>query len=90
MPEPGDIVRLVASLRISLREQQIELDPLAMEDIIRSVLGETMSGHHDDQTRADIMLFVLGQLIFDKDLDDTGLDDFLVMARAMATRRKRS
>jgi hypothetical protein len=35
------------------------------------------------------MLFVLGQLIFDEDLDDTGLEDLLVIARAMAARRRR-
>ena len=88
-PPDADIVRLVASLRISLREQQIELDPLAMEHIIRPAFSGTTSGQYDDRTRADIMLFVLGQLIFDEDLDDTGLEDFLVMARAMVARRRR-
>jgi hypothetical protein len=87
-PKPDDVVRLVASLRISLRKQQIELDPLAMEEIIRSADDQAMSGHYDDQTRADILLFVLGQLIFDEDLDEVGLEDFLVMARAMAARRR--
>ena len=89
-PAPSDVVQLVASLRISLRKQQIELDPLAMEEIIQSAADDTMAGHYDDKTRADILLFVLGQLIFDEDLDDTGLEDFLVMARAMAARRRRS
>jgi hypothetical protein len=60
-----------------------------VEDIIRPTFSGTTSGQYDDRTRADIMLFVLGQLIFDEDLDDTGLDDFLVMARAMAARRGR-
>jgi hypothetical protein len=87
-PAPGAIVQLAASLRISIRKQQIELDPLAMEDIVRSALGGAVSGHYDDRARADILLFTLGQLIFDEDLDGAGLDDFLVMARAMAARRK--
>jgi len=89
-PAPGDIVKLAASLRISLRQQQIELDPLAMEDAIRAAIGDRVPVHYDDQTRAEILLFVLGQLIFDENLDDTGLEDFLVMARAMAARRRRS
>ncbi len=89
-PKPGDVVQLVASLRISLRKQQIELDPLAMEENIRSAADQAMSGHYDDQTRADILLFVLGQLIFDEDMDDAGLEDFLVMARAMVARRRQS
>lgn len=87
-PAPGDIVKLSASLRVSLRQQQVELDPLAMEDAIRAAIGDGVPVHYDDQTRAEILLFVLGQLIFDENLDDAGLDDFLVMARAMVARRR--
>lgn len=89
-PAPGDVMKLAASLRVSLRQEQVELDPLAMEDAIRAAIGDGVSVHYDDQTRAEILLFVLGQLIFDEKLDDTGLEDFLVMARAMAARRRRS
>jgi hypothetical protein len=46
--------------------------------------------HYDDQTRAEILLLTLGQLIFDEDLDEADLDDFLVIARAMAARRTSS
>jgi len=85
---PGDIVTLAASLRVSLRQQQVELDPLALEDAIRAAAGGQVVIHYDDQARAEILLLALGQLIFDEDLDEAGLDDFLVLARAMAGRRK--
>jgi hypothetical protein len=88
-PAPGDVVKLAASLRISLHKQQIELEPLTMEDIIRSAADNAMTGRHDDRIRAETLLFVLGQLVFDEDLDDAELDDFLLMARAMAARRRR-
>jgi Ribbon-helix-helix protein, copG family len=58
-----------------------------MEEIILSAADDAMAGHYDDKTRADILLFVLGQLIFDENLDHTGLEDFLAMARAMAAAR---
>lgn len=89
-PPPGDIVKLAASLRINLRQQQVELDPLALEDAIQAAAGGQVPVHYDDQARAEILLIALGQLIFDEDLDDAGLDDFLVLARAMAARRRSS
>lgn len=59
-----------------------------MEDVIRSAVAGTVSSDDDDETRSDIILFVLGQLVSDEELDDTGLDDFLVLARAMTARRR--
>jgi hypothetical protein len=76
-PAPGDVIKLAASLRISLRKQRIELDQLTVEDIIRSVSRRQRDGGpHDDRTRAEILLFVVGQLVLDQDLDDAGLHDF--------------
>jgi hypothetical protein len=87
-PRPGDIVKLAASLRISLGQQQAEVDPLALEDALRAAVGGQVPVRYDTQTRAELLLLVLGQLIFDEDLDQAGLDDFLVLARAMAARRR--
>jgi len=51
-PAPGDVIKLAASLRISLRKQRIELDPLTVEDIIRSAADNAMAGRHDDRVPA--------------------------------------
>jgi hypothetical protein len=87
-PTQADAIRLAASLRTSLRRHQIELDPLVMEDVIRSAADGMTSGRYDDRARADVMLFMLGELISGEGLDEADLDDFLVMALAMAGRRK--
>jgi len=42
---------------------------------------------HDDNTHAQVMLLVLGELISDEHLDGAGLDAFLAKARASADAR---
>lgn len=57
MPTPyeSELYHLVDE-HISLRKQRIELDPLTVEDIIRSAADNAMAGRHDDRTRAEILL----------------------------------
>ena len=87
-PAPGDIVLLAAALRVSLRQQQIELDPLALEDAIRAAAGSRVPRRYDARNRAELVLFALAHLVSDEQMDDAALDAFLVLARGMAARRR--
>jgi hypothetical protein len=83
----AQIVRFTAQARTGLRTHGIDLDPRATEILIRQALGDRVISNHDDETHAQVMLFVLGELIFDERLDAAGLDAFLAEARALADTR---
>jgi hypothetical protein len=83
----AQIVRFTARARNGLRTHGIDLDPRATEILIRQALGDRVSSDYDDETHAQVMLFVLGELISDERLDDAGLDAFLAEARALADTR---
>jgi hypothetical protein len=80
----AQIVHFTAHVRNGLRTAGVDLDPLATEILIRQALGDRVDSGHDDTAHAQVMLFVLGELISDELLDQTGLDAFLTQARALA------
>jgi hypothetical protein len=83
----AQVVRYTARARNGLRTAGVDLDPVATEILIRQALGDPIASHHDDSTHAQVMLFVLGELISQEHLDDAGLDAFLAEARALADAR---
>jgi hypothetical protein len=83
----AQIVRFTADVRNGLRTAGVDLDPLATEILIRQALGDHVVSNHDDNTRAQVMLFVLGELISQQHLDGAGLDAFLAEARVLANAR---
>lgn len=83
----AQIVRYTARARNGLRTAGVDLDPLATETLIRQALGDPIVSHHDDNTHAQVMLFVLGELISEEHLDGAGLDAFLAEACALADAR---
>lgn len=83
----AQVVRFTAQIRNGLRADGVDLDSLATEILIRQALGDPVTGDHDDDTHAQVMMFVLGELISEQDLDESGLDAFLAEARALADAR---
>lgn len=84
----AQVVRFTAQVRNGLRTEGVDLDPLATEILIRQALGDRITSSHDDNnTHAQVMMFVLGELISQEHLDESGLDDFLAEARALADAR---
>jgi hypothetical protein len=83
----AQIVRFTAQARTGLRTHGVDLDPGATEILIRQALGDRVTSDHDDDTHAQVILFVLGELNCDERLDDAGLDAFLTEARTLADTR---
>ncbi|MGD0246624.1 MAG: hypothetical protein ABSB59_40715 [Streptosporangiaceae bacterium] len=83
----AQVVRFAGRLRVVLRACDVDLDPRAIEILLRQALGERVASDYDDGTHALVMLFGLGELISDARLDEGGLDAFLADARALADAR---
>lgn len=83
----AQVVRFTAQVRNGLRADDVDLDPLATEILIRQALGDPVTSNHDDDNHAQVMLFMLGELISEEHLGDAGLDAFLAEARALADAR---
>jgi hypothetical protein len=83
----AQVVRFTAQVRNGLRPHGVDLDPLATKILLRQALGDRVTSNHDDTTRAQVMLYVLGELIASEHLDDAGLDAFLAGARSLADAR---
>ena len=83
----AQVVRFTAQTRNGLRPHGVDLDPAATEVLIRQALGDRVSSNHDDTTHAQVMLYVLGELIASEHLDHAGLDAFLAEARTLADAR---
>jgi hypothetical protein len=80
----AQIVRFAAQIRNGLRPHGVDLDPLATETLLRQALGDRITSNHDDTTHAQVMLYVLAELIASEHLDQAGLDAFLAEARTLA------
>ena len=83
----AQVVRFAAQLRVVLRAYDVDLDPRAIEILLRQALGERVTSDYDDGTHALVMLFGLGELISDERFDQTSLDAFLADARVLADAR---
>ena len=83
----AQIVHFAAQLRVVLRAYDVDLDPRAIEILLRQALGEHVTSGYDDGTHALVMLFGLGELASDERLDEAGLDAFVADARTLADAR---
>jgi hypothetical protein len=83
----AQVVRFAAQLRVVLRAYDVDLDPRAIEIMLRQALGEDVNSDYDDGTHALVMLFGLGELISDERFDQASLDAFLADARVLADTR---
>jgi len=83
----AQVVRFAGQLRVVLRGYDVDLDPRAIEILLRQALGERVASDYDDGTHALVMLFGLGELVSDERFDQAGLDAFIADARALADAR---
>jgi hypothetical protein len=83
----AEVVRFVARVRINLRELGIDLEPNSAETLIRQALGDPVTSRASDDTHAQVLLFVLGELISGEYLDEAHLDAFMAEARMTADAR---
>jgi hypothetical protein len=80
----SDLIRFVAVVRARLLGDEIDIDPRTAEIAMRRALGDGIAARLDEEATARAQIFLLGELIIDEDLDDTGLDEFLATARELA------
>lgn len=78
------VIRFVASARATISEKPDLIEPRAAENLIRRALGDTVTDTADLETKTRAQLLLLVALIQDEQLDDIGLDAFLVDARTLA------
>jgi hypothetical protein len=78
------VVRFVTTARIHLCEADIDIDPQVSEVLIRRALGERVPVELDAEAVGRAQIFLLSELIADEGLDEAGLEEFLVDARALA------
>ncbi|WP_344590156.1 hypothetical protein [Actinomadura vinacea] len=83
----AEIVRFVSAVRVRLLQDDIEIDPSTAESLIRSALGDVSQVDLDPDKIGSAQLLLLGELIFERDLNDAELDDFLNLARRFAAGR---
>lgn len=82
--QPADIVAFVADVRARSDRLASRLDPDVSERVIQAVLGDGTVRSLDKEAVTSAKLLLLGGLIADAHLDDTGLDEFLAAARKLA------
>ncbi len=83
----AQVVRFAGRLRVVLRAYDVDLDPRAIEIMLRQALGERVASEYDDGTHALVMLFGLGELVSGERFDQAGLDAFIADARVLADAR---
>jgi hypothetical protein len=83
---PADVITFVGDVRTRSAEVAETLDPAAAERVIRAVFGDGSVRDLRDATVAGAQIVLLGALIADAKLDDSGLDAFLAAARTLADR----
>jgi hypothetical protein len=81
-----EVIRFVATARTRLVDDEIAIDPLTAEILLRRALGESIATKLDEEANARAQIFLLCELIVDEGLDDAGLDEFLIQARTLADR----
>ena len=73
-------------MRALLSERPDLLDPLAAEHLLRSALGEKMTGYPAAEAEARAQIILLDALVQSTDLDDAAVADLLNQARELADR----
>jgi hypothetical protein len=81
---PDDLIEFVGTIRSRSERLGENIDPLVAERLIRAALGEESVDDLDDAIRFGTEVVLLAGLIFDRDLDDAGLDQFLAESRTLA------
>jgi hypothetical protein len=79
-----DVIRFVATVRARLLDDEIEIDPLTAEILVRRALGDGIAAELDGEARTRAQIFLLGELVVDEQLDNAELDAFLATARVLA------
>jgi hypothetical protein len=82
----ADIVRLVADARQRFDQSGKDIDPVAAERLILSVLTPESVEDLDDHTVVVTQTVLLGELITVKQLDGATLDEFMAVSRKIADR----
>ena len=80
----ADVIEFVGDVRGRSERLAGEIDPSAAERMIRAVLTDEDISDMDDEVKGRLYIVLLAALIFDEQLDDAGLDAFLVEARKLA------
>jgi hypothetical protein len=82
--QPADIVTFVADVRARSDRLASRIDPDVAERVIHAVLGHGTIRGLNREAVTGAKLLLLGGLIADARLDDTGLDEFMAAARKLA------
>lgn len=80
----ADVITFVGDVRARSERLARELDPDVAERVIRAALGDGSVRDLSDAALGGAQLVLLAGLIADEQLDDAGLDAFLVDARKLA------
>lgn len=81
---PAAIIEFVGDVRSRSESLASKVYPATAEQLIRAVYtGEQISGV-DRETRILTQYLLMGALVADEHLDDSGLDDFIAQARKLA------
>jgi hypothetical protein len=81
---PAAIMEFVADVRSRSDSLASKIDPTAAERLIRAVYIDEQLGDLDRETRLLTQYLLLGALVADEHLDDSGLDEFIGEARKLA------
>lgn len=81
-----EVIRYVAGARAHWGRDADDIDPRAAETLMRQALDDEVAVDLDEMTRGRTAVFLLSELIAAGQLDDAGLDEFLVKARILADR----
>lgn len=80
----ADVVEFVGAVRARSERLADQIDPDVAERLILHSLGEGSIADIDDETVIGTQFTLLAALIVDANLGDSGLDEFLAEARALA------
>lgn len=80
----GNVIDFVGDVRSRSERLGDEIDPSIAERLIRHALGDGSIADIDDETLGSTQMLLLAALIFDEQLDDAGLDEFMAEVRAVA------
>lgn len=80
----ASVIHFVASARARFDSPEDDIDPVVAERLVLAALGNGSAGDMDDEAKARAQMSLLMALIFDENLNDAGLDEFMRDARMVA------
>ena len=81
---PAAVIEFVGEVRSRSESLASKIDPAAAERLIRAVYTDEPTGALDRETRILTQYLLLGALVADEHLGDSGLDEFIGQARKLA------